>query len=724
MNPTIDTIPDFIPDDQADQFFGSAPVDTPDFIPDDDADKFFGGSADEKVVSTILEEYKKKKAKEDAIKALSPNIEDVPLLGNVYKSAEGGVQKIAKGGKNVEEGVRSGKLTQVGRGLLQGASGALETFFSPITGAVQTLGNAPGVKQTVEATNKYVVKPTANVLSESKTLQKFVQNNPNVEEVTGDIINVGSAFIGGKKAPVIKGALNEGVEMGAKVKNVATNVINRKALEMTTVSERKMLDDMLSKYQKGVKPNIPGKTTPKQVTAYKEDALSAIDSIKNNKDNLKFLDENGETITGKLPESLQEFSDALEQTKNDIFKKYDDLAQKTNEEGIKIKFDPVVTELDTIIGSKSLKLTHPETVDYAKKIQSRYRQTGELDPVTLQDVIKNYNEDLKAFYRSPNPDTVSKMMVNQLVVNLLRESLDNAVTKMTGTKYATLKRQYGALKSIEKDVVKANLRDARKNQKGLIDFTDVLSGGQVVSGIASFNPALVASGIAQKSIASYIKFLNNPNRSVKLLFEKTDKLARIQQKAENLKLKINTNPTTKKGMVKLSKKYTRADGSPISLEAEKWIDENVGKYQSKKYISADLEKLQRANPDVYKEVVEYINSDRFANKKDSSLGERVQMKQEDINNSVNRHIGEAFQILNDPDMAKMIKEDPKGLIDQTYKNILMGLEKDAPAEAKIVSKIDVDKIESVAQLGSEIEKALKKKDGFIDRIVKKITDAK
>lgn len=70
------------------------------------------------------------------------------------------------------------------------------------------------------------------------------------------------------------------------------------------------------------------------------------------------------------------------------------------------------------------------------------------------------------------------------------------------------------------------MRDAKKNVKGLIDFTDILSGGQLVSGIVSLNPALIASGVTQKAITQYIKFLNNPNRAIESMFKAVEKLSK------------------------------------------------------------------------------------------------------------------------------------------------------------------------------------------------------
>lgn len=63
---------------------------------------------------------------------------------------------------------------------------------------------------------------------------------------------------------------------------------------------------------------------------------------------------------------------------------------------------------------------------------------------------------------------------------------------------------------------------ARKNAKGLLDFTDVFSGGNVVQGILTLNPTQIAVGGTQKAIASVMKTLNDPDRYVRKLFELVD----------------------------------------------------------------------------------------------------------------------------------------------------------------------------------------------------------
>ena len=215
-------------------------------------------------------------------------------------------------------------------------------------------------------------------------------------------------------------------------------------------------------------------------------------------------------ITGETPKTLQQLSEALEQTKKVIYSQYDDLAKKAGKAGAEVELKPIIDELGKVASNKALQLTSPKAIQYAESMQQRLTTMKTLDATTAQEVVQNLNKSLEAFYRNPSYDTASQAAIDALIANRLRGSLDDAISSISGEGYQALKGQYGSLKSIERDVIKASLREARKNVKGLIDYTDVFSGGQVISGILSLNPALIASGLTQKGIAQYIKFLNNP----------------------------------------------------------------------------------------------------------------------------------------------------------------------------------------------------------------------
>jgi hypothetical protein len=112
--------------------------------------------------------------------------------------------------------------------------------------------------------------------------------------------------------------------------------------------------------------------------------------------------------------------------------------------------------------------------------------------------------------------------------------INNKIKKMLHPdlegKYQELKNKYGALKSIEKEVNQRAIVDARKNVKGLIDFSDIFSGSEVVRGVLTANPATVATGAAAKGVAAWYRYLSSPNRHIKNMFEGLEKVGGFASK--------------------------------------------------------------------------------------------------------------------------------------------------------------------------------------------------
>jgi hypothetical protein len=400
-------------------------------------------------------------------------------------------------------------LLRTGAGVVNSAlsigAPILGPIMSPIGKAIEAAGNLvsdiPGVQKLAASPVGGYVEAGAEGLLNASTIAGAIAGSKQI--TPQDVAN-----------SEIMGALRSG-----------KTALGDLASSLTNKSEATIESNILTKFEKGVKPLINARTTPGRVAAYREDILTAVKTIKENQPNLTFNDiPGGEAISGTLPKSLQELSDALEQTKGSIFAKYDALAKQTGDAGIKVNVGAIADELSSVINNKALAITNPRAIDYAVSLQERLSNAGGIDAVTAQEVIKNLNKELEAYYRNPTYDMGSRATIDAMVANKMREGLDSAVTSTTGKSYQGLKDQYSALKTIERDVIKASLRDARKNVKGPIDFTDVFSGGQVVNGILSLNPATVAQGVTAKAIASFYKFLNNPNRAIESMFKSVDQL--------------------------------------------------------------------------------------------------------------------------------------------------------------------------------------------------------
>lgn len=280
-------------------------------------------------------------------------------------------------------------------------------------------------------------------------------------------------------------------------------------------------------FEKVVRPSVVGKKAAPDYENYLDKAKTAVETIIQSKPALELTNEFGEIIQDALPSSLKQFADAINQTKEIIFAQYDTLAKQAGEEGLLVDPTGILNELRSIGGSKIKRAFAPEVVRYAETLAERIEAEGPLTPLEAQQAIQFLNQRLMSFYKNPTPEAVTSAYVDALVANRLRQSLDEAVESInlssaSGEGYQALKNRYGALKTVESDVVKRSIVDARKNAVGLLDFADIFSAGDIFRGLATFDPISVGKGAGQIALKEYFKLLNDPNNAVKSLFETAD----------------------------------------------------------------------------------------------------------------------------------------------------------------------------------------------------------
>jgi hypothetical protein len=277
-------------------------------------------------------------------------------------------------------------------------------------------------------------------------------------------------------------------------------------------------------FKRAVKPSVSGKATSGQVQKYAGQARSAIDSIVENKPNLEFTYDTGQTKRGELPQSLEEFGDAIEQTKQSIFNQYDALAQNAEGAGAKVSLTPLSTELRTVAADQVTELLHPELAKYAAGRADAFDEAGTLSPGNAQRAITMLNSSLKAFYKNPTYETAARANVDAMIANKLRSGLDEAVDSSGGEGYQELKNKYGSLKAIEKDVNnRAQVVGRQEKGGGILGrIADVGSAEEVIRGLLTFNPVAIARGGALKGWAEFMKYRRNPNRVVTSMFEKAE----------------------------------------------------------------------------------------------------------------------------------------------------------------------------------------------------------
>lgn len=277
---------------------------------------------------------------------------------------------------------------------------------------------------------------------------------------------------------------------------------------------------ILDKYNRAIRPSSARKSSAGDIASANAKTLTGIKAIARDKSTLSFTDSEGNVIKGKTPTNVSQFSDAISQEKGNIYAKYNDLAKQAGEKGITVDAKAVAKELDSVVNSKSLKITNPKAITYAKTIQKTLNGEGTIDPKTAQEVIQNYNAELKAYYRNPTPGLASNVQIDALIANKFREALDKGITGATGEQYQSLKNEYGALSSIESDVAKAAQRVAKQNNVGFSsNLSNIASGAELVRGLVTMNPADIAISGTIKGIQLYTKYLNNPDVNISKMFD-------------------------------------------------------------------------------------------------------------------------------------------------------------------------------------------------------------
>lgn len=317
------------------------------------------------------------------------------------------------------------------------------------------------------------------------------------------------------------------------------------------------LDKAIQKgVDKGIKPTVVGKPSFTKLDEFYSKANDAVKTIAENKDALKLVDENGEAIP--RPRSATEMAQAITQTKKIIYDKYHDMAVNAGDAGAQFDSQPVISKLDQIAqaadeelkpGDPRLKYA-PETRAYAASLKGEISELHGAPPDVIEARIADLNNSLKGFYEGRV--SKAKAQIDGSIAQSMREELDDNIMQSQGEGYQDLKNQYGALKSVENEVSKRALVNARRATKGAFDLTDVFTGGELVGGLLTGNPLAVAKGATGIGIKTAWKALNDPDRYINNMFDKA------------WKYEPNQNPEGLKDLLSLKNRSGSIGGTDIT----------------------------------------------------------------------------------------------------------------------------------------------------------------
>lgn len=413
-----------------------------------------------------------------------------------------------------------------------GAMSLMKTIFAPVVGLTEA--TTSNIAKSIGTNTDLQKNPTIGKIADfiqgsSDQLNKLSTTHPEVARGLSDGLQILAMLAGGgggEEVGSIEGMKNIPSDMVQGTKDVTGKIIDTTGdlyKAITTKSPEQIDKSVWDRFEKGVRPSVSGKGTDTQFQNYKGNAIDAVKTITQNKDNLKIFNADGEE-TGKLPRTLNEFSQSIDQTKKIIYEKYNTLQKQAGQNGAVVDLKPVASELEKIASDPTLQDMQPGAVKYAKQMADTFEKRGNYTTDQTQTAIERYNKSLDAYYKNPSYNNATKASIDAMIANNMRKGLDSVIESAPdGMGYQDLKNQYASLKTIEKDVVHRAIVDGRKNAKGLLDFSDVLSAGEVIKGLGSMNPSEIVSGAAMKGVAKYYKYLNDPNTSVAKMFNISEK---------------------------------------------------------------------------------------------------------------------------------------------------------------------------------------------------------
>jgi uncharacterized protein YfiM (DUF2279 family) len=267
-------------------------------------------------------------------------------------------------------------------------------------------------------------------------------------------------------------------------------------------------------YEKAVRPSVSGKTRASDYQKYMDKATSAMEEIV----------QQARKAGKPVPDDLKSFATAIEDARMTIYPQYNSMAKQAGSAGATVDINPIIRDLEKIRSSKAIKDFGGNAVKHIDDLIDTIGTRQQYTPEEAEEAIKLLNQKLSGYYggRSSGLNEVTAS-IDDTVARFLRLSLDDAVDKYNGPGYQQLKNRYGALRTIEKDVVNRAIVDGRKNNVGLLDFSDMFSVSKGVYSAAKLDPAGAAAAGAMYALKQNMKKRNDPNLLVKKLFKDLDK---------------------------------------------------------------------------------------------------------------------------------------------------------------------------------------------------------
>lgn len=196
---------------------------------------------------------------------------------------------------------------------------------------------------------------------------------------------------------------------------------------------------------------------------------------------------------------------------------WDNLEQRT---GSVAKLQTPTNEVGDAMRDSISKRTREQYPELAKKIETRAETYDGLKSFRdIENAIQDANDDLKNFYKHGSPSdspTSAETTATEAEVRTLRNLLDDKVKTLTGAGTKELKREYGALRDVERATAKQNAIATR--QKGAT-LWEGLAALRAAGDFATLNPVSALKGVASIAAGKRLSQVRSPEWLIDQAFQ-------------------------------------------------------------------------------------------------------------------------------------------------------------------------------------------------------------
>ena len=285
---------------------------------------------------------------------------------------------------------------------------------------------------------------------------------------------------------------------------------------------------------KSIKPTVKWKMNQADYNKFIDDTLDIVDLMDKNKWILQYTDDAWNAVKWQMPTNMRETSETLWNLKKVLYDQYNEIAKQAGDAGARVNMNKAFQQLDDLSKDISQNIANPQTkniIDTYKDALLQY--TDDAGTIAIEDAQKltqDFNKQLTAFFKNPNMNDVSKNSIvaqlNKWTKDAINDSIDDVLDNSikngssASSQYTQLKSFYGKIKTIEDEISKRALVEARKNAKGLSStILDSLSWWEFTSAVLSLDPVKASKAWVMNLISRYYNYVNNPNTQLNNLFK-------------------------------------------------------------------------------------------------------------------------------------------------------------------------------------------------------------